>query len=250
MLAAMNLGRDRTAVVAHRGDRTAARENTVDAFRAARVAGADGVEFDVRRTRDRHLVVLHDAARPGLGTLAEHTLAEIRAAAPWLPTLDEAIGACTGMWVNLEIKNTPADPDFDEERTAAVTVARLIGARHLHRSVLISSFDPLTTAAVRGADGRIVTGLLVSPGTPPADGVELAVGNGDGAVHLHHGDGDDAAGGMVAARAAGLPIVAWTVNDADEVRRLADAGAAAIITDRPGAAVAALQTGTSGLSGR
>ena len=37
------------------------RENTVEAFAAARQLGADGVELDVRRTADDRLVVHHDA---------------------------------------------------------------------------------------------------------------------------------------------------------------------------------------------
>lgn len=55
--------------VAHRGDPYTARENTLAAFRAAVSAGADAVELDVRLTRDRVPVVLHDRT---LDRLWEH----------------------------------------------------------------------------------------------------------------------------------------------------------------------------------
>ena len=50
-----------SAIVAHRGLHVSERENTVAAFKAAVDLGVDGVELDVRRTRDGVLVVHHDA---------------------------------------------------------------------------------------------------------------------------------------------------------------------------------------------
>jgi glycerophosphoryl diester phosphodiesterase len=50
------------AVIAHRGDHTAARENSLAAFRAAIDAGADFVELDVRTATGGVLVLAHDAA--------------------------------------------------------------------------------------------------------------------------------------------------------------------------------------------
>jgi glycerophosphoryl diester phosphodiesterase len=47
--------------IAHRGDPIAERENTLPAFEAAVLAGADMVELDLRRTADGEIVVLHDA---------------------------------------------------------------------------------------------------------------------------------------------------------------------------------------------
>ena len=47
-------------IIAHRGDVSNAPENTLPAFRSACEHGADGVELDVRMTRDRQLVVTRD----------------------------------------------------------------------------------------------------------------------------------------------------------------------------------------------
>ena len=70
-------------IVGHRGAAGVAPENTLFAFEAALQAGADGVEFDVQRTRDGHLVVFHDEditrTTSGTGMLPDHTLAEMQA---------------------------------------------------------------------------------------------------------------------------------------------------------------------------
>src|SRR5689334_21435531 len=51
---------DRTLVIAHRGASGVAPENTLAAMAAATASGADLVEFDVQRTSDGHLIVVHD----------------------------------------------------------------------------------------------------------------------------------------------------------------------------------------------
>src|SRR5690242_2039010 len=50
----------RPAVVAHRGASTEKAEHTLGAYVSALDAGADGLECDVRLTRDGHLICVHD----------------------------------------------------------------------------------------------------------------------------------------------------------------------------------------------
>ena len=50
----------KTKIVGHRGASREAPENTRAAFQLAWEQGADGVELDVRMTRDGHVVVIHD----------------------------------------------------------------------------------------------------------------------------------------------------------------------------------------------
>lgn len=70
-------------IVGHRGALDVAPENTIPAFEAALNAGADGVEFDVQRTVDGHLVIFHDAdidrVSDGTGMMSQMTLAELKA---------------------------------------------------------------------------------------------------------------------------------------------------------------------------
>ena len=48
-------------IFAHRGFSSQYPENTMIAFRRALEAGADGIEFDARLTRDGKIVIMHDA---------------------------------------------------------------------------------------------------------------------------------------------------------------------------------------------
>jgi glycerophosphoryl diester phosphodiesterase len=222
-------------VLAHRGAARVAPENTLEAFVAAGALGADGVELDVHRTADGALVVHHDAAASGLGVLAERPEAEIRAARPEIPTLEEALDACTGMLVNIEVKNLPGDADYDPEEGVAAAVVALLIRRDRRDDVLVSSFNLESADRVRALDRSIPTGFLTLVGMDPVDGVDIAHTHGHGAVHPDvRALGGDAAGATIArAHEQGLVVNVWTVNGADEMRRLAAAGVDAIITDVP-----------------
>jgi glycerophosphoryl diester phosphodiesterase len=70
-------------VVAHRGASADRPEHTLAAYELALVQGADGVECDVRLTRDGHLVCVHDRrvdrTSTGTGVVSDMTLAQLRA---------------------------------------------------------------------------------------------------------------------------------------------------------------------------
>src|SRR5438105_750261 len=69
-------------VVAHRGFKEVAPENTIAAFDAGARIGADYMELDVRETKDGELVLMHDSSvertTNGVGAVKELTFAEIR----------------------------------------------------------------------------------------------------------------------------------------------------------------------------
>jgi len=71
-----------TEVIAHRGASRMAHENTLAAFEMAAIAGADGVELDVRRTVDGVLVVHHDA-RVSDGRVIDATSSHISTNDDW-----------------------------------------------------------------------------------------------------------------------------------------------------------------------
>lgn len=74
-------GADRPRVVAHRGSSAAKAEHTLAAYELALREGADGLECDVRLTRDGRLVCVHDRTidrtSDGTGVVSEMTLAEL-----------------------------------------------------------------------------------------------------------------------------------------------------------------------------
>lgn len=222
-------------VLAHRGATAVAPENTLEAFVAASALGADGVELDVHRTADAGLVVHHDAEARGLGVLAERSQAEIRAARPEIPTLDEALEVCTGMLVNVEVKNLPGDDDYDPAEGVATGVVELLTRRRGRDDVLVSSFNLESVDRVRELDASVRTGFLTLVGMDPVDAVEVAHAHGHGAVNpdVRALVGRTAAATVTRAHELGMTVNAWTVNDEDEMRRLAAAGVDAVITDVP-----------------
>ena len=71
-----------TEIIAHRGYRLVAPENTLPAFEAALAFHPDMIEMDVHRTLDGKLVVIHDEkvdrTTNGTGYIKDLTLAEIK----------------------------------------------------------------------------------------------------------------------------------------------------------------------------
>ena len=231
-----------TQVWAHRGARRQAPENTVAAFARALELGADGVELDARHTADDIVVVHHDAAARGLGLLAERSFAEVRAARPDLPTLDEALDASRGGLVNVELKCLPGEPDYDAGHPLVPFVVDVLTRRAHRDDVLISSFDLEALTRARDADPKTPTALLTLSGFDPDVALGLVADGGHAALHPHLRALHGTRAGAVAERAhqRGVQLHVWTVNGASRVRRLSTAGVDAVITDEPDVALRAL----------
>ena len=220
--------------MAHRGASRAERENTLAAFRRAGAMGAHAVELDVRRTRDGVLVVHHN---PGLAdgrVIAEVAYADLPAD---VPTLGEALDACAGMWVNVEIKNDPEEPDFDPtDSIADETIAHLVARGEDHRW-LISSFRIETVDRCRALAPSIRTAWLCS--VIPDDVVALLTARGHVAlhpwVHLLTREVVDAC------HAAGIEVNTWTCDDPQRMAELVAWGVDGICTNVPDVALAVLR---------
>jgi len=225
-----------TSIIAHRGASTVARENTLAAFVKARELGADGVELDVRRTADDQLVVHHDA-RVGDGRVIRVTSA--RELPDHVPSFDAALDACAGMFVNVEIKNDPADPDFDPTEWLAHRVCALLARRGGGPRWLISSFRFETIAVCRTILRSARTAWLVE--TLAAGDVERTAAAGHAA--LHPWDPIVDAPLVRHAHTAGLAVNAWTCDDPARMRQLIDWGIDGICTNVPDVGVAVRTAG-------
>jgi len=202
-----------TAVLAHRGASKAARENTVEAFRRAAALGSDAVELDVRATRDLVLVVHHDPHLPDGRAIVDVDAVDLPA---HVPALEAALDACSGMWVNVEIKNDPSEPDLDpSDRIADRTIAAL-SARREDERWLVSSFRIETVDRCRSIAPSIRTAWLVEE--IPVDVIATIVSRGHSALHpwvdgLRRSHID-------ACHGAGIAVNTWTCDDPERMAEL------------------------------
>ena len=218
-----------TAVQAHRGSpdpSSGVRENTLAAFARARSLGADGVELDVRRTADGGLAVHHDPVVEGVGPVHELATADLP---DHIPLLSDALEACAGMSVNIEVKNLPTEPGFDPTDGCSGEVVGLLSAADGRGPVLISSFWSGALSAVRAAGSDVPTALLVHPAFDVRSAVAAALDLGCTAVHLPVSLVTATVVGE--AHANGLAVAAWTVTDAPSLSAVLAAGVDTVITD-------------------
>jgi glycerophosphoryl diester phosphodiesterase len=174
-------------LIAHRGDTSAAPDNSISSIRAAAALGADMVEFDVCASAEGEPVVIHGprldrwstgtgrVADQGLAQLVTHRLRDRTGAvidAETVPTLADALDAAGDMAVNCDIKDqTVVDAVIDElvarsmsQRSVlsglSARQARRTRRRHGHRVSLLVNLDRLD-ATVGGRWRRIRTGWLL-----------------------------------------------------------------------------------------
>lgn len=231
-----------TSVIGHQGAPRVALGNTLPSFRAAGRLGADGIELDVRRTADDGLAVHHDAHLSDGRALLDVASGELP---DTVPDLDGALASCAALnVVNVEIKNSPFDGDFDPtlgvaEQVVEVLLARPLGER---AHVLVSCFDLPTLDRVRQLAPGLATGWLTMGFATVAQDMAAVAERGHRAVHPHH----QAVDVDVVARAhdAGLAVNAWTCDEPDRIRWLAAIGVDAVITNVPDVALAALGRAT------
>jgi glycerophosphoryl diester phosphodiesterase len=230
----------RPIVLAHRGASRAAPENTIEAFTAARTLGADGVELDVRHTADGTLVIHHDPEIPGFGLIADATFPELRAAVPSVPTLPEALAACTGLLVNVEIKCLPWDPDPDTPDHAHVrAVVDALADSPL--DIIVSSFDLGAIDACRAFAPEIATAWLTADQTVAA-AASLALAHGHAAVNPDRKSAlATSPSEIAAAHEQGVSVNVWTVDEPADMVKLAELGVDALITNVPDVARATLR---------
>ena len=226
-------------IVGHRGAPRRARENTIESLDWAESLGADAVEFDLRQTRDGEPVLFHDESVV-LGSQHVHvrsfTLREVeRLSLPSefgeyrIPRLEQVFHRYgPAMRYVVEVKTS--------RDTQVAWMARRISALARHYGVqdrcLVASFDAELLRRMREVDPEIAISFLFdhpialpqpdrpTPLFPPAD----AIGPARDLVH-------DAL--LAAARAAGLSVHPWTVDEPGQMRALLDAGVASLTTNVP-----------------
>lgn len=224
-------GSGRPWVMGHRGSPRALPENSLPSFAKARVEGADGVELDVRLSRDGVVMVAHDL---GLGRVTggrDHRLiAELESAelaevnlgdGAGVPQLSQVLQWATrsGTRVNVELK---------AEQDPSLLVRAVAEVCRDHRGELVfSSFSPgalqlLAQQKVSGPRALLIAGEVAElPDFVQGVHAEQSLINQEQVARWHH---------------RGLFVAAWTVNDPAAMLWLAEAGVDLLITDIPAVA--------------
>ena len=222
-------------VYAHRGDSAHAKDNSIDAFGRAVDAGADGIELDVRRTADGHLILAHDPTHPDIGPLADASLGKIQSIDDSIPTLRQGLAAIpSSLFVNVEVKNHRLEPGFDALRLIVDQTVDEIVAHDDPTRILMSSFDPFSTRRARKILPELAVGQLVTGRTLVGAALRWAQRFGYQTVNVARSHIDESPETLVVEAARrGLLVAVWTVDDPEEIDRLFRAGVAAVITNDP-----------------
>ncbi|MGK5679831.1 glycerophosphodiester phosphodiesterase [Actinoplanes sp. URMC 104] len=249
----------RPLVFAHRGGADALPEHTLGAYLRALADGADGLECDVRLTRDGHLVCVHDRrldrTSNGRGLVSTKTLAELDSLdfGSWHPgypvdeeplpelsrllTLDRLLEAVrdSGRDVRLLIETKhPSRYGAEVERRLVATLRRFGLADPRPDDpvrVTVMSFAALALRRVRAQAPAIPTVYLVEILPPGIRRGRLPFGAriaGPGVALVRSRPGL-----VPAIRAAGHQVYVWTVNDKADLDMVLEHRVDGVITDRP-----------------
>jgi len=226
----------RPRIWAHRGASAIEMENTMAAFDRARVDGADGIELDVQLDRDGTVVVFHDdtldrlVGRPGkIAELSAQERKELRVGGHALPTLEEVLGELGDLECDVEIKSAR----LARETALVKATAEVIRKSGRAPQILVSSFDPFALVQLHTYLPDIALAYLFHEQQvlPLRQGW---VGNVMGASLLHPEHTLCTEASMKAWHTAGLPINAWTIDDAAELQRLDQLGVDGVFCNDPG----------------
>lgn len=221
--------------IAHRGASAYTPENTLPAFEQALELGADMIELDLHISKDRELVVIHDATLErttnGRGRVREKDLFQLKAldAGSWfspffsrtrIPTLKEVLELAKGkVQLDIEVKGWGI-----EERGV-----NLIRDYSLLDQVLMTSFDHKALLRIKEIEPSIKTGALLA--RRPRDMADIAQRVKTDILCIEHSiirEGD-----IEACHKKGISLYLWTVNDPRRMEYLIDLGVDGIITDYP-----------------
>jgi len=237
---------ERPLVMAHRGAKDVAPENTLAAFRAAVDLGADAIELDVTRCATGDIVVIHDdtvdRTTGGTGRVDAMPLEALRSldAGSWfgpaysgerIPLLSEVLEAVGGrIRLNIEIKlQRPGSQPIEAE------LAAMLRQRGLVADTIVSSFVPGALWRLRRVAPDIARALLYSRDMPvglrhawPRFWLSPQALNPHFTIvderYIHH------------ARLAGYRVNVWTANKEPDIERMMSLGVDAVITDHVGRA--------------
>ena len=212
--------------IAHRGGCAYWPENTLQAFQNAASTGCEGVELDVQTTKDGVQIVNHNTTVVvGRTTyvIANYTWAQLKAAAPSLCTLEEAIEVidAAGLDLHLELKETAVGAEC----------VRIVREHNMEdRTVYFGFFQP-QLRQVYESDPTAILGLSLSTAPSSADLANLKRD-----LHLSFLVINQNATTQALTdywHTQDLKVCVWTVNDRNAVKRFCDMGVDYVLSNYP-----------------
>jgi glycerophosphoryl diester phosphodiesterase len=234
---------ERSAIIAHRGASAFAPENTIAAFQKAIELRADGIEFDVKLSKDKHIIIMHDATlqrtTDGIGRVNKFSLEELRrldAGSSYkpefqgelIPTLEEVLIRFSDQLIlNIELTNYQSINDG-----LAVAAAKLVKELGVQNRVFFSSFYPKNLWITRKMLPDVPVALLALPGKIgwlPRSGFF----NWIAPRYIHPFYKDASQRYIEKQHKKHRKVNVWTINDEDDFLRLVSYQADGLITDNP-----------------
>src|SRR3989304_8705621 len=214
-------------VIAHRGASRRALENSLEAFSLSLADRADMIEFDVRLSADGEPVVIHDART---GRTARENLAVPVCEAPRLrkvrPRNGEPVPFLTDV---LDLIRGAVPVNIESKTDGGIHASlRVIGGMRYEGEVLLSSGLREEGLAARASRPGIPSGL--GTGRPSASDIAFCLRPSPSSIHPDHCN--LSALRIRQVRAAGLPLIPYTVDDEQLFFRLVEGGADGVLSSR------------------
>ncbi len=206
----------RPSVIAHRGASGYEYENSRAAFRRAVMLDADGIELDVHATRDGGIVVHHDPEIPGVGPIAQLTLAEARQLripnGEPLPMLAEILDLVGDRDVWVEVKSLASHYDS--------MLLAILDRGPAPQRYAIHSFDHRIVHRLGEVQPSLRRGILLSAYLCDPVAVLRSVGATTLWQEWQQVDQEL----VTQVHEAGCSVIAWTVNEIGDLDRMVRLG--------------------------
>lgn len=161
----------RPIIIGHRGSPTYKTENTIPSFKKAIEQGVDGLEFDVRCTKDNRAVIFHDTSLQRLSgrnkkikSILYEDLKKIKLrGGEKTPLLDDIVFLLpTIKIINIEIKSDSIVSGYNAIRPVLLFIEK----HKIEKKCIVSCFNPLVLLKIKLRNPKIILGYLYNRKAP------------------------------------------------------------------------------------
>ncbi|MEO0059367.1 MAG: hypothetical protein RLZZ312_1014 [Bacteroidota bacterium] len=219
--------------IAHRGYSGTEPENTLLAFQKSIDLNCNGIELDVHKTADDHIIVFHDfeiaISQDKIAPISSLTLADIKSIIlpknQKIPTLIEVLHLVNKhCFVNIELKGN------NTEQLVCAIIHDFINQNNWsYAHFLVSSFKPELLVAVKFIDNKIPIAIIVDSNLEQA--IDFAQTNNLFAIHPNYKILNQQL--IAEMQNKNLKVFTWTVNNPEDIKTLTNLGIDGIISDFP-----------------